>query len=142
MKKRKFEQKTIFTGRGQSILLTIAPNGTGKHNLIVEDDENILHTASDLHSRKDCEIAAALYLLMRNGLTADIYVNGGRREKTTTTIVKKERTTFNLVEPSDTWMSDNAEMIHAVAAIVQKSLTDNLSDRQKQTYVDKNNSNT
>lgn len=90
MKKRKMQEKTIFTGNGQSTLITIAPNGQGQFNCIIEDDENVLLAASDLSSKKDCELTAALFLLIRNGHSADIYVHGAKRKSPT--IVKANET--------------------------------------------------
>jgi hypothetical protein len=117
MKKRKMEQKTIFTGNGQSTLITIAPNGNGQFNLLIEDDTDVLSSASNLHSRKDCEIAAALYFLIRNGHSADIYIHGTKRKPVLKT--KETKIQFNLTEPEE----PADALTEHIRSIVQQSLT-------------------
>lgn len=127
MKKRKFESKIVHHGKGKSFLVTIEPNGEGAHNLIVEDNHNVFFTASDLTGIKDCEVALAMFLLIRNGHSPDIMVRSSRQPQNHS--AEAEHAPANRPFSFQVNKPKEDALYCRVSEMVQKSLTDILSVR-------------
>jgi len=77
----KEELKKIVKGEGDSFIYSLKPDGKGGFNFLLEDDDGQpLLATSNLHSKKQCELALASYLLIKNGLEPTFFVHQNKVE--------------------------------------------------------------